>query len=288
MRYTGLVAFLLGCSSTAPSSLSEPDASDVFGGGSDAGVGGECASETKAVYLITNEADLIRFTPETEDFTIVARLKCGNVDTFPTSMAIDRQGHAFIRYDDEALVTASIKDGKCSTTPYVSQLNIRKFGMGFSTDGKGGETLFLADSGGKGLAKLDTKTFATALVGPFDGEFFGKKAELTGTGDGKLYGFFPDFLPAKMARIDPATGSMSEAKSLPGVEADSEWAFAFYAGDFYAFTAKAGGSGLPQDDLGSVVTRHRPSDNTTVRLRQLAFKVVGAGVSTCAPVALTK
>jgi hypothetical protein len=276
-----LLALLVACSSDPKSTA---DAGVGFGTQSDSGTANECASETKAIYLVSSDADLIRFTPETEDFQIVTRLKCGNPDTLPTSMAIDRRGTAWIRYDDEALITASIKDGSCAITKFTPQLGFRKFGMGFVASA-GTDVLFLADSAGKGLATLNTKTLATQLVGPFTGEFFGKKAELTGTGEGKLYGFFPDYNPAKMARIDPASGTTSEPVALTGVEADSEWAFAFYGGDFYAFAAKAGGA-LPQDQLGSVVTKVRAGIAT--RLKQLAFRVVGAGVSTCAPTSSPK
>jgi hypothetical protein len=283
-----------GCStSTDPGSNGLGGSSGVssgdggtFGGNGDGGSNGpaECAAETKAIYVVSNEADLFRFAPEKSNaFTLVGRINCGDPSILPTSMAVDRQGTAWVRYDDESMMNVSIKDASCTRTKFRSgQANFNKFGMGFASDGKGGETLFLADSSGKGLASLDTKTLVVRLLGPFSNELFAKKAELTGTGDGKLYGFFPDFLPAKMAPIDTKTGSTSASNVLTGVEANAEWAFAFYAGDFYAFTTKAG-AGLPMGDLGSAVTRYRPSDGSTTRILQLAFHIVGAGVSTCAP-----
>jgi hypothetical protein len=143
---------------------------------------GECAQETKAIYLVSNEADLFKFAPETEDFTLVGRLLCGAPGSNPTSMAVDRKGTAWVRYDDESLVSASITNASCVRTTFRSgQVGFNKFGMGFSADpmSASGETLFLSDSNGKGLATLDTKTLTVRAIGPVKGEFFGKKAELT-------------------------------------------------------------------------------------------------------------
>jgi hypothetical protein len=85
-----------------------------------------------------------------------------------------------------------------------------------------------------------------------------------------------------MAEIETKFGTTTGTVTLTGVEATSEWAFAFYGGDFFAFTAKAG-AGLPMGDVGSAITRYKPADGSVTRIRQLAFRVVGAGVSTCAP-----
>jgi len=61
-----------------------------------------------------------------------------------------------------------------------------------------------------------------------------------------------------------------------GPSGGGSWAFAFWGGDFYTFTA--------QDlNAGSVVTRFRPSDGSIVQVGHTAESIVGAGVSTCAP-----
>jgi hypothetical protein len=55
----------------------------------------------------------------------------------------------------------------------------------------------------------------------------------------------------------------------------SGWAFAFWGGDFWVFTAPAG---------DSRITRFRPSDGSvTTVVDSLGAIIVGAGVSTCAP-----
>ena len=59
-------------------------------------------------------------------------------------------------------------------------------------------------------------------------------------------------------------------------------------GDFYIYTNVDGGN-LPMNGGGSDVTRYRPSDGSiTVVKSKIGFKIVGAGVSTCAPTTTTR
>jgi hypothetical protein len=59
------------------------------------------------------------------------------------------------------------------------------------------------------------------------------------------------------------------------VDIGSAWAFAFWGGDFWLFTAPG---------VASRVDRYRPSDGSTVTMKSnVGFNIVGAGVSTCAP-----
>ena len=156
--------------------------------------------------------------------------------------------------------------------------------MGFATETNGGsiETLYLSDSAGQGLAKLNTKTLGIDYIGPYTGDLAGATSELTGTGDGKLYGFFVT-TPAQVAEISKATGDVISAHTLPGVFAGNAWAFSFYGGDFFIYTNAEAGN-LPMNAGGSDVTRYRPSDKSvTVVKSKIGFKIVGAGVSTCAP-----
>jgi hypothetical protein len=61
----------------------------------------------------------------------------------------------------------------------------------------------------------------------------------------------------------------------PSMDIGTAWAMAFWGGDFWLFTAPG---------VETRVDRYRPSDGTTVTMiSNLGFHVVGAGVSTCAP-----
>jgi hypothetical protein len=290
MGLTVCFGIIVACSDATPARPRGADAGRDSGTsllGDSAAPPGECGDVAKAIYLVSKEGALYNFDPISLDIKVISSLGCAP-GAEPTSMAVDRTGTAWVRHSDGGVYRVSTKDGACRSTSFQSgQEGFFQFGMGYSSNPGGGETLFLSSSSGKGLGSLDTNSFTVRFIGAFTGEFAGKKAELTGTGDGKLFGFFPEFYPAKMGEIDKATGAVSNAKDLTGVEATSEWAFSFFGGDFFAFHAKEGG-GLPQSDVGSSVTRYRPTDGTITKVKQLAFRVVGAGVSTCAPTSAPK
>lgn len=245
----------------------------------------QCADDNKDIFLIAEDRTFYSFHPPTLKFENKGFLNCPTSGASPTSMAVDRDGFAWIRYSDGSLWKVSTKDLSCQATAYQPQDEaFTKFGMGFATETKGGssEVLYLSDSNGAGLAKLDTRSLGVSFIGPYTGDLAGTTSELTGTGDGKLYGFFVTY-PAKIAEISKATGDAINAKELTGVYAGTAWAFSFYGGDFYIYT-NSDTSGLPMNGGGSDVTRYRPSDGSiTVVKPKIGFKIVGAGVSTCAP-----
>ena len=244
-----------------------------------------CADDNKDVFVIAEDRSFYSFHPPTGEFKNKGLLDCPTGGATPTSMAVDRSGIAWVRHSDGSVWKVSTATLACEATKFQPQAeSFTKFGMGFATETKGGstETLYLSDSTGAGLARLNTGSLALDFIGPYTGELAGTASELTGTGDGKLYGFFVTS-PAQLAEISKATGDVVSAKQLTNVYAGSAWAFSFYGGDFFIYT-NAAGSGLPKDAAGSDVTRYRPSDGSiTVVKTKIGFKIVGAGVSTCAP-----
>jgi hypothetical protein len=293
-----VVSLVVGCSSDPAAPADEPTNTTPFGtpdGGfgpsADGGGGGpaECAESTKNVFVISEENTLYSFNPPSNAFTAVGQLACPTGGARPTSMAVDRFGKAWVRHTDGSIWKVDTKTLACEATTYAAPAETEpfyQFGMGFSTSSKGGsnEQLFLADAAGAGLAKLDTDSSKVGFVGPFTGTLAGTKCELTGTGDGKLYGFFVT-APAQIAEISKGTGAILDPKPLTGVYAGNAWAFSFYAGDFYIYTSSEGnGGGPPRAGGGSDVTRYRPSDGSIEIVKpKVGFKIVGAGVSTCAP-----
>ena len=245
----------------------------------------QCQDDNKDVFVIAEDRSLYSFHPPTLEFKNKGLLDCPTGGATPTSMAVDRNGIAWVRHSDGSVWKVSTANLACEATKYQPQAEaFTKFGMGFATETKGGSTeaLYLSDSAGAGLAKLNTTNLALSVVGPYTGALAGTTSELTGTGDGKLYGFFVTN-PAQVAEISKATGDVISAKELAGVYAGSAWAFSFYGGDFFIYT-NADGSGLPKDGGGSDVTRYRPSDGSIAVVKsKIGFKIVGAGVSTCAP-----
>jgi hypothetical protein len=183
----------------------------------------------------------------------------------------------------------STQDATCEATPSVTlPANWYRVGMGFSTEGTSNrETLYVAATGDQkgaatnGLGSIDVTSFSIANIGQFTGALAGQKAELTGTGDGRLFGFFATW-PVQVAQIDK-TGTTQAPVPITGLRPPSDWAFSFWGGHFYLYTSQ----GLPVPaGQGSDVTDYDPASGAidTSYLTGVGFDIVGAGVSTCAPV----
>jgi hypothetical protein len=248
------------------------------------------ASET-FVYVVSEEFELLSFYPPTATFTPIGTLDCPvlNTDATPFSMAVDKGGTAFVLYSDGELFRVSTVNAACQPTSFVPGQNgvSATFGMGFSQDTNDpGETLYVASEGtGATLGSIDTNNFNLRVIGPFQPSIPG--AELSGTAAGDLFAFFgangttpcnnsngstcPD---SAIGQIDKTTGTVTGGTFLEGLAQGGAWAFAFWGGDFYTFTAPAG---------ATIVTRFSPSDGSAVTVAQRQDRIVGAGVSTCAP-----
>jgi hypothetical protein len=243
-------------------------------------VSGECAKETQQVYAITKAGQLQRFDPLTAKFTLVGTVDCAAGTATPFSMAVDRSGAAWILYNDGHIFQASTLTAKCTSTAFkADQHGFHTFGMAFVTDTAGGsaETLFVVDAAGTGLGKVDPKTLTLTAIGTGGDTYV--PAELTGRSDGKLFAFFQrtpfGSSSPRVSEIDKATGKILSSKDVPGVDVGLGFAFAHWGGDYWLFTAPSG---------STVVTDfvYATAMSTDV-VPNAGFKVVGAGVSTCAP-----
>jgi hypothetical protein len=272
---------------------SEPEASPGDDEGGEAGFLGDgstvsnCAPEASLIYVATEEKELYSFDPTTNTFTLLWDIDCAS-GSYVNSMAVDRSGNAWVNYGDGSLWEVPIKTGKCTSTGFmVDQQGVGLFGMGFASKSPGSndETLFICDLTGGGLGYIDLTTMTLQRYGPFAGSLAGASAELTGTGDARLFGFFEgsplgDAGAASVVQIDPTSEAAIKQYSLPTIDTGSDWAFSFWGGDFYLYTADKYDENAPD----TVVTRFRPSDGSlTVLDAQLGFRIVGAGSSTCAP-----
>jgi len=241
------------------------------------------------IYLIASNNNLYSFYPPSAAFTLIGTIACPNSDgTNPFSMAVDRKGIAYIVFQSGQLFRVSTANAACVPTGFaLSQQGFpTTFGMGFSqNEADGGETLYVASDSAAGqlsqLATIDvTNGYTLNIVGDFNPQI--NMAELTGTGAGGLFGFWdtdpgpqgvsgPD---SAIVQIDKATAQVTNSSPLPGLSQGNGWAFAFWGGDFYTFTAP---------NSMTVVNRFNPNDGTVVQVAQTTDEIVGAGVSTCAP-----
>jgi hypothetical protein len=259
------------------------DDSGALGGDANAAADSSsgCSDAAKLVYVIDEQGGLHSFDPSTLTFKDIGTVNCQGANG-TNSMAIDRSAVAWVGDNDGNLFKVSTSDASCQATAFAQgQHGFGKFGMGFSTDTTGGTTekLYIDGIGGSGLAWIDLTSMKLNPIGQFDGALNGYDCELTGTGDARLFGFFTN-QPASVAQIDKTSAHIISNVSQPGVSTGTDWAFSFWGGDFYLYTAD---TSLDPFDTTNV-TRYRPSDgSTTVALSQIGFRIVGAGVSTCAP-----
>ena len=173
----------------------------------------------------------------------------------------------------------------CTSTTYQpDQHKLDGFGMGFVSDTDGGtaETLFIA--GGNNLssgsvtsstlATLDTTSLIVTPIGTVSGE-----PELTGTGSGQLWGFFPSVTNPTISQIDKVTGALSNTFNLPQLAGQPlAWAFAFYGGDFWVFLQR-------EKDASTIVWHvNGQTGNVDEAVPPQGKVIVGAGESTCVPV----
>jgi hypothetical protein len=285
---------------------SEPDVQDVFIPPDGPDICPDAGSTV--IYVVAFNANdmmdavLMSFYPPTATFTTIGPLNCPDPGGSPFSMAVSRQGVAYVVYTpDGNLFRVSTKTAQCGPTPFTPiptgnpMIPFLTFGMGFAADvgdaglsSEGGETLYLAgdtfDPNDNALPvvlrSLDTTTFQTRIIGTVNPPII--LSELTGTGGGQLYGFFPlgqldTDPPAAIGQIDKTSARLLSSVTLPSaVNIMTGWAFAFWGGDFYTFTAP--------DMTDTIVQRYRPSDGTVVTVATVPGLVIdGAGVSTCAP-----
>ena len=140
-----------------------------------------------------------------------------------------------------------------------------------------GQTLYIAGSAyvfdaKSTLATISFPSLVVTPVGPVSAGF----PEMSGTGDGALWGFIPSGVSssgkAVLVRIDPASGATLESHAYASLANANSWAMKFWGGKFWIF-------------LGSsiyTVSRDTP-DKIETAMGDTGRDIVGAGVSTCAP-----
>ncbi|RLB45520.1 MAG: hypothetical protein DRJ42_29735 [Deltaproteobacteria bacterium] len=267
----------------------------------DATVFDDCTDEAnKKVWILTTdlgaatrESHLLRFDPELLTYTDIGELRCELEGTnILRSMAVDRAGTAWVSSSRGALYRVDTTTAACVATGMeTGQEQVRNYGMGFATVGDTTEErLFITAEGGwwmdglayRRLGAIDTSTLGLSIIGDIDAPT-PANMELTGTGDGRLFGMVLDVrnlrdIIVSIELLDAATGGTLERKVAP-IEARSGFAFAQWGGDFWLFTEAPDESARVVQfdfDAGTVV-------QTVDVTLDVPGTIVGAGVSTCAP-----
>lgn len=258
----------------------------------DTGVHGSmnCSSAAQWIYLVDSANAFLRYEPDSNTITRIGTLDCPG-SASPFSMAVSRDAVAYVLHDDHNIYAVSTADASCQTTAFTpNQMGFQEFGMGFVSDESGGttETLFIAGGSALGigggsstLGSIDVASWAVTTLGPVSGS-----PELTGNGLGELWGFFPDSMPMSVRRLDKTNGGTLELYDVSSIDTaalhvPSAWAFAYWGGRYYMFYQGAA-------DTSSGIYRLTPDAAGTVEpvMLDTGFRIVGAGVSTCAPTIL--
>ena len=252
------------------------------GTGTSSGIGTVCAKAAELVYVFNDAGYIYSFDAPTKTFTKVAKPDCpvGPMQQ-ANSMAIDRNLVAWLNYDG-GIYTFPLEVGHGCKLAVSLPSGYGKCGMGFATDAAGGttETLYIDGIGGNvGLAKIDMSTMSVVPIADFttDANLTGQRCELTGTGDGRLFGYFTTSPDVRVAQIDKGTAGILSDNELADFGPPDAWAFTFWGGDFYLYASYNGGV--------SGVVHYSPSTGAVdlSYVQDTMMIIVGAGVSTCAP-----
>lgn len=266
----------------------------LFDGGPSGGSAAGCAETTKLVYVIDDSNRFYRFNPAVASpaaFELVSTLNCASSGG-PNSMAVSREGYAYVLYGTQdmwgdwycdGVYQVDITDGTClAQTPFgCGAQGFEKFGMGYSTASADStdESLFIGSSLDAKLGTLDPASGAVQFIGNLPNQ----GPEFTGNANGELWGFFPYDSPPTAKRINKATAASEQTfplNSLPDIDEGSSaaWAFAYWGGSFYIFYM------VNPPNSSTVVYKLDYDGTVTTHIANTGLVIVGAGVSTCAPV----
>ena len=256
------------------------------GNGASSGTGAAgCSAAAELVYVFDTDNNIHSFDPPSKTFTQIANASCASS---PNSMAIDRNLVAWLNFIG-SIYTFDLKtNGPCKLAIDLTQYpGFEQVGMGFATDAVGGtaETLYIDSVGGGagGLARINMTTMAVVPIGAFGGDqnLLGQSAELTGTGDARLFGYFTTDPFVRVAQINKSNADIVSDNALDGFTPPSDWAFSFWGGDFYLYAFPVS----VNNSSNSSVVHYSPATQAVdlSYVPDVGFTIIGAGVSTCAP-----
>jgi hypothetical protein len=253
---------------------------------------GDCESG-KYIYVVDNANVLYAFDPTNATkaaFRKIGTIACGASAGRPNSMAISRDGYAYVSmgtgttaFTCTGVYKVRTSDAGCvgPTSFKCGDAGFRKFGMGFATDAVGGKTdsLFIASSNDAKLGRIDVVSGAATALGAVPNQ----GGELTGNQRAELWGYFPDQDPPEVHHLDKNDGKTIAKFTLNGLPTlragnGGAWAFAYWGGEFYVFYK------VSPIDASSNVWKMTADGKVSKYISLTGIDIVGAGVSTCAPV----
>jgi hypothetical protein len=267
--------------------------------------GDQCSEEAKLIYVVDKTYNLLSFDPKLlpgSPFKLIGQLNCPAGNSLPDfdpaagpatpfSMSVDRSGRAWVLYSSGQIFHVSTMDASCQATGWVvGTQGFELFGMGFVSDSAGSDSEKLYIAGGDAaniqggnLGTIDPSTMQVTKLGTLPVAEY--SPELTGTGNAELWGYYPGTSSTFVAHMDRSTAQSLQTFPLPALQGQvSAWAFAHHGGRYYIFVTTSDiliGNEMP------VVLRLDPATGQVETVvPNSPYVVVGAGVSTCAPVVI--
>ncbi len=257
----------------------------------------KCDPGARLVYVVDSTYRLLSFDPSKEKnhFTLIKKLTCPAGKPWPIrpapatpfSMSVDRSARAWVLYTSGEIFWVSTKDGSCKASPFTrGQSGFQLFGMGFVSDkaGSDSEKMYITKARLNGsepqhLGYIDPATLKVSQVGTMPSSE--QSAELSGTSKAELYAYHPGKAKSFVNLINKTSASASKTWNIPPPAGSvTAWAFAHWGGKFYIFiTTQTGLS-----DKSQVLRLDPKNGQVTTFLPSIPYRIVGAGVSTCAPV----
>ena len=261
--------------SSADDDDSSADDDDVAGDDDDSAED-DCTEASREIFLIGRDSSrLYSFSPNVGLLTLVGALDCSQWAGTPASMGVTRDGVGYVRYAYNEVFEVDLFTADCVPTSY-QDTGFDSFGMGYATTAASTtlDTLYVANSDTLGI--LDTTTWQISTVGSLPSQ-----TELTGTGAGELWAILPLEDPPIVAQLETTSAVFLQTIALPGLPDASvidTFAFAHWGGSLWIFI-RSYGVGNTTD-----VYQVTPSGTLVLAWPDLGIDVVGAGVSTCAPI----
>jgi len=234
-----------------------------------------CSEESKLIYTVDLDDVLYRFDPLAQEFVLVGEIDCPT-GASPYALSVSRDDVVYVLYtagaDCVAINAVSALDATCyGPTDFVcGTLGFEAFGMGTATAGPGStvDTLYIGSE--TALAAVDTGTWQVSPIGAVD-----STPDMSGNANGELYAYFAWTSPPRVSRLDKSTAEELETMELPQLSSSGAFAFATWGGDHYLFF----------DGGNASTTVYRIHDGALeTYMTDTGLTIVGADVSTCAPV----
>jgi len=225
-----------------------------------------CDPAADFIYVLSSPNSLYRFDPSSRSSTLIGQIDCL---TGVESMAVDRQGIAWIEDLSRAIHTVDTRNAHCLSVVLQLTPPFTPSGMAFVSDGPGSatETLYLGGTGALGAVdprRIAVRPLATWSIGP---------AELTGSPDGRLFALFALDTPEHIDELDKTTGAVLTRFDIGSgfgspISRFVGFGFAYWRNGFWVFA-------------GAQAFRYELGSSTLTETVSTPFSAAGAGVSTC-------